>query len=408
MSGKFKLDEKLILTLLLIIFSLSLTIPAIHFLNDISVKILIFLAVLIVNFSISGIFNKKIIKPGLIDFLFIITSLIFFVSCFYVNLESNLDSYSLFTIFTYIMNFVLFFLILSRRFRLSDEKFDKFTNIILFIAFVLSIVSMIFFYLGLHFIPLYNHTSAGLFGHPNTTSMFYTICIPVLFYKFFTDKIELPVFISLLILFLIVLLFTFSRAGYIGVGVGILIYTFYKSRWLFVIVSLLVAVIAYTIVIDFATSKVDSSASRLLLMLAAFSIITNSETSLLWGYGPVNAVNVFIQEKIFFGNEPVPNPHNLILQLTMQFGILFTLFMTLTVVTLLIKGMILKFTDIRFRNDQRLNLSMTIIISLLVQNFFEDVVVNPLYYVMPLFFLFSGYIYYSISLKNQIEAETVK
>ncbi len=200
-------------------------------------------------------------------------------------------------------------------------------------------------------------------------------------------------------------MFTFSRAGYIGVGVGILIYTFYKSRALFILVGLIVLLVATTIVLDFATSKVDSSASRFLLMLSAISVITASDSSFYWGNGPVNGVHIFIQEKIFFGNEPVPNPHNLLLMLSIQFGVIFTVLTSISVLVLLIKGMLLKFKNVNFKNDQRLSMCMTIIISLIIQNFFEDVVVNVLYYVMPMFFFFSGYVYYSLKFKDQLKAE---
>lgn len=407
MSSRFQLDEKLILTFLLIVFSYSITIPVVHFMNDISVKIILFTFVLLLNFSISKIFYRKIVLPDFLELMFILTTVAFCISCFYINLENNLNFESVVSILTYLINFVLFFMILAHNFRLDNLKFEKMTNLILYFAVFLSIVSLIFVSFGIHYLSLYGHTTAGLFGHPNTTSMFYTICIPVLLYKYFSGKIKFPVFVCLLVLFLIVLLFTFSRAGYIGVGIGILIYTFYKSRVLFVLVSIVVLLVAITIVLDFATAKVDSSASRMLLIVSAISLITRTDSSLYWGYGPVHGVHEFISEKFFFGNEPVPNPHNLLLQLSIQFGIIFTILTSLTVLVLLIKGMILKFKNENFKNDQRLNLSMTIIVSLIIHNFFEDVVVNHLYYVMPVFFFFSGYIYYSIKFKKTLNKESV-
>lgn len=407
MSKRFNLDEKLILIFLLIVFSYSITVPAIHFFNNISVKLFIFVLVFILNFSLSGILSRSLRLPDFLEFAFTVTISSFLISCFYINLEnnSNIDSYI--SIITYFINFLLFFIILGKNLRLNNEKFDKFTNIILYSAIGLSIISVLFMILGIHYIPLYSQTTTGLFGHPNTTSMFYTICVPVLFYKYFSKKITLPVFLSILFLFLFVLLFTFSRAGYIGVGVGILIYTFYKSRALFILVSFIVLIVTATIVLDFATSKVDSSASRFLLIVSAISVITKSDTSLYWGYGPINGVQVFIQEKVFFGDEPVPNPHNLLLMLSIQFGILFTILSSISVIILLFKGMILKFKNVNFKNDQRLSLCMTIIVSLIVHNFFEDVLVNVRYYVMPLFFFFSGYVYYSLKYNDKIIAETI-
>jgi len=402
MSSKFQLNEKLILIYLIIVFSLSITVPQLHFLNDISVKVFIFLTVIIMGFSFSNITEKKFKQPDLLEFLFLLVTASFLISSFYVNFDDNFNLFSLMTLLTYVINFVMFFLILGKNFRLSTYKFDKFINLILIFAIFLSFASLIFYSLGIHYLTQYSHTSAGLFGHPNTTSMFYTICVPVLFYKYFSKKISFPVFISLLVLFLIVLLLTLSRAGYIGVGIGILFYTFYKSRAMFVVVSIIVAIVALTVVADFASAKVDSSASRFLLLLAAYSIITRTDTTMLWGYGPVNGEQVFINEKFFFGNEPVPNPHNLLMQLSIQFGVLFTLLMSLTIVTLLLKGIFLKFKNEKFKNDHRLSLCLTVIISLIVQNFFEDVLVNPLYFVMPVFTVFCGFVYYSLKYKDEI------
>lgn len=364
-----------------------------------------FLVIVLLNFSISRIVFMEFKIFDLLNFLILSLISVFIISNFIVNFEGNFNEFALLNIFSYIINVVLFFVIFPRSLRLQKAKFEFFTNAILVIAVIMSFISLIYYSLGIHYISLYSFTSAGLFGHPNTTSMFYTICIPVLMYKYFSKKISFVVFVSLLIFFLIVVLFTFSRAGYIGVGIGILIYTFYKSRILFVLVSILVLFIAYTIVLDFATAKVDSSLTRMLLIMAAISIITQSRTTLLWGYGPVNALNTFMNEKVFYGDEPVPNPHNLFLLLTMQFGLIFTIIATLIVVTLIVKGIILKFRNSNFANDQGLNLSMTILISLTIQNLFEDVVVNPKYFFMPVFLIFAGYIFYSLKYKDVLSPD---
>jgi len=400
MAKKFQFDEKIILFFLLNVFFLSLSIPFLQILNIFSVKITLFVVVIVSAFSFTKINNYKIYKPGILESLLLLILINFLISNFYFNFTENLNYDSVISIATYIISVVLFFFMMAKRLRTGNEKFDLFTDYILFFAIVLSFVSLIFYASGIHAIPQYSHSSAGLFGHPNTTSMFYTICIPVLIYKYFTKRISFAVFSVLMFLFVTVLLFTYSRAGYIGVGVGILIYTYYRSKTLFFFVLLFVVLIAATIVMEFATSKVDSSLSRILLISAAISIITFSEKSFLWGYGPVNAIQKFQQEKLFYGDEPVKNPHNVFLMLSMQFGVLFTAIVTISVLVLLIKGMRLKSRNKNFDDDQRLGLSLTIVAGLSIQNFLEDVLVDPNIFFMSVYFIFAGYIFYSIRLKD--------
>ncbi len=404
MSDKIQLHEKLILFFLLCVFILSITIPPIHFLSTVYVRLFLFVTTITVYFSFKQIASISVKGSILLSTLLVAVIFVFLWSAFYVNFDANMNLDSILSILSFIMNFGLFFFILSKSLRLSERKFEFFTSLILYFAIALSVIGVLFHILGVHYLPQFANTTAGLFGHPNTASMFYTICIPVLMYKYFSKNISTLKFSLLMFLFLYVLLFTFSRAGYIGVGVGILIYTFYKSKTLFVFVTLFVLVVVFTVVLDFAGSKSDSSASRFLLWLAAVNIITQSTTSLLWGYGPDNAMSLFMNEKFFFGNEPVPNPHNLILLLTMQFGLVFTITMAVFIIAVLTKAVIVKIRNKKFANDQKLNLCITIIISLILQNMLEDFVASPRYFAMPVFLICLGYAYYTVQLQNIISS----
>ncbi|MBK8382694.1 MAG: hypothetical protein IPL16_12555 [Ignavibacteria bacterium] len=84
----------------------------------------------------------------------------------------------------------------------------------------------------------------------------------------------------------------------------------------------------------------------------------------------------------------------------MQFGVLFTAIVTISVLVLLIKGMRLKSRNKNFDDDQRLGLSLTIVAGLSIQNFLEDVLVDPNIFFMSVYFIFAGYIFYSIRLKD--------
>lgn len=400
MLRKFQFDEKLILFFLFSVLTLSFTIPYISYLSIFYVKIFLFIIIVLSGFSFEDAFSRNMKTPSVLQFFFLLTMLVFLISNFYFNIEENFNFDSLLRIASYFCLLIMFFFIFGERLRNSPEKFDLLTDFILYAGIILSAISFVFFILGIHAISQFSRTSAGLFGHPNTTSMFLTICIPVLFYKYFSKKVSFPIFAGIFFLFIVILLFTFSRAGYIGVGVGILVYTFYRSRLLFLFVLIFMLFITITVVLDFATSKVDSSLSRMLLISAAISLITSSQHSLLWGHGPLAAIQKFQAEKLFYGDEPVNNPHNLFLMLSMQFGVVFTLLLTITVFTLVLQGALLKLRTKEFHDDQRLTLSLTIVTGIIVQNFFEDVLVNPMYFFMPTFLVFAGYIYYSLKLKS--------
>ncbi|HQY21549.1 MAG TPA: hypothetical protein PLX80_11955, partial [Ignavibacteria bacterium] len=79
---------------MIIVFSLSITVPQLHFLNDISVKVFIFLTVIIMGFSFSKITEKKFNQPDLLELLFLLVTASFLISSFYVNFDDNFNLFS--------------------------------------------------------------------------------------------------------------------------------------------------------------------------------------------------------------------------------------------------------------------------------------------------------------------------
>ncbi|MBK8553747.1 MAG: O-antigen ligase family protein [Ignavibacteria bacterium] len=238
----------------------------------------------------------------------------------------------------------------------------------------------------------------GYFMHPNTASHFYTIMIPIIFYKYFTKKFGFTEFIIILFLFILALLFTFSRAGYIGASVSLLIVAYSRSKKYFFITIILFAASVYFFLIDFISAKGDSSIARLLLWVAAVNMIVADLNHSLWGYGVTNALTVFQNEKIYFGSiEEVPDPHNIILLLSIQFGLLFVISLLIFLITLFIKIFSARNTNYFSENKFKIYLCISILLGLISQNMLENVLAYPEHFVLNVFFIFSGMLYYFVN-----------
>lgn len=313
----------------------------------------------------------------------------FLVSNFYFNSGTNTIT-SYFKILSYFILFYVFLKCFAEYLFLNENSFEIFLNIILVFTIVNSILSIFFNIIGLNQNPIYPNHTLGLFTHPNTISNVFTLSIPVLFYKYFSGKINAVIFYILLLLFSYCLLFTFSRAGYLGTLIAILLITFFKSKKAFIFTLVIIAAISFYFVFDVASSKTNSSFARILLIATAIDMITTNLTTFLGGYGVYNAIEVFKNEKVFFGNyESVVDPHNTILLLGIQFGMIVSLISILIVLAISVKVSIkAKYLDLK--DKLKANLLVTVIISILFHNMLEDILVYPEYFVMPVFLTFFG------------------
>jgi len=282
--------------------------------------------------------------------------------------------------------------------------FENFLNIILIFVTMNSFAAIIFNFIQVNTNPLYPGHLLGFFNHPNTLSIIYTISIPIVFYKYFAAKIKPVLFIILLALFSYCLLFTFSRAGYLGALLGILLITFFKSKKTFVITIIITSLIMTYFVFGLASSKINSSVARILLMTTAISMISQNTGSFLWGTGVYNSIEVFKDEKIFFGNyENVVDPHNIILLLGIQFGMIVSILSIFYVLLISFKTTLK--SKLLIQSDKlKVNLLVTIIIATLFHNMLEDILVYPEFFVMPLFLTFFGVL---LMYNNYLKKRTV-
>lgn len=362
----------------------------------------IFLIFLFINLDFQTLLNYKLpIKQFRYKALTILL-LVFLYSTFVMNFSNNGDIKSISKLLTYIVSFFLFFLYLPKIFINDTDKFELFINFFVIFAVITSLAGLLLLYSGITPDQLYAGYLTGIFGHPNTAGIVYSIAIPILIHKLIAKKINVWSFSALMMLFAFCLLFTFSRSSYVAVALSTLILVIHKSKKALIITVIILAVSVMTIFGDFfATKGGVSSISRLLLYFTAYDMITTNLNTFLWGYGVFHSLELFVVEKLFFGSlEMVVDPHNFILLLGIQFGMMVTiLFITFSIWVMISSFVKRKSLSEPVRNY--LTLSLTICISFLVQNLFEDIMVYPEYFVFLIYLIFLGFMFSSIGIKNQ-------
>lgn len=368
------------------------------------IQVSVFILFVAVTFKFNSALKLRLNFPNIVVFLWTIFFVSLFFSSFVVNFQANSDIRSIFKVLSYFVIVYLFFFAFPKRMYEDKELFEKFVNALLIIGVFVGVSSLMIFFTVNPFNEKYATTSVGFFAHPNGISHVYTIVIPLLVYKFYSKKINLTFFVTALVLLLLALLFTLSRAGFMGVFVGLMVLTYYRSRFLFVVSTILVLVLSTTILLDFFTAKGEgSNLSRLLLILAAVQMMMVSAQSFLWGYGVYESLEIFQLEKLFVGSiEIVVDPHNLILLMGIQFGMIATLVYVGIIFFILFKTMIKlkRSEDIDF---YRTVTAFAIVAGLFVQSMLENVTIYPSYAIMALFLFFLGYLYNFCYRKNTIE-----
>ena len=357
-------------------------------------QISVFILFVAITLKFKSVLNLRLRFHNVVVFLWTLFFIFLFSSSFVFNFQVSSDVKSFFKIFSYFTVVYLFFFAFSKRLYVNKELFEKLINAILAIGIFIALSSLLLYFVGNPFNEKYDVTAVGFFAHPNGISHVYTIAIPLLVYKFYSKKINLLFFIVILFLMFIALLLTLSRAGFIGVFCALMILAYFRSRALFVATSVIVLILAGTILLEFFTAKGDgSNLSRLLLALTAFQMISASTQSLLWGYGVFESLKIFQLEKLFVGSvEVVVDPHNMILLMGIQFGLIVT-FLYVGIIVFILSKAVFKFkrgTNIEF---YRIITCFAIIVGLLIQSMLENVIVYPSYVFMALFLIFLGYLY---------------
>lgn len=400
--SKFSLSENIIISIILLnVYAIS----SFQLIDVSGVKVYL-IHIFIFCFLVSiNLHYKTLIKPIFINFNFFsflgfAITFFFIVSSFYINFEYTLQLKALMKLLTYPIAIFLFFYVFPKKIFKQDNLFEKFLNFYLFFSLISTLIAFIFMYLGFYPGLQFPGQTIAFFYHTNTFAFVFTFAIPMVMYKYFMKKISLIPFIILMMLMSSCLLFTLSRAGYIGVFTAILILMYKKSKKIFLIGIIIIAFLVSTIIFNFAQSKGGYSAfSRVQVIYIAYNMITgNGVSKFLWGYGVINNINVFQKEltsSFGFYREEM-GPHNFIMSLGIQFGMLVTFAVVLFVLLLLLKASLLKKKKIQFEFTQRMNLSISIVTGILAECLFEDLVIYPEFFAMPLFLIFLGYLYYSV------------
>lgn len=358
---------------------------------------------------LSLVFDKTLITVKLPSFTLLNISLsvvlFFFISSTLKNIENNNSPLSIFKSISYIVLFITLFFYFSKKLFLDNDFFEKFLNLLISVGIFTAAFSLLIYVAGinLHSNPNYHFMATGYFMHPNTASHFYTIVIPIIIYKYVVKEISFAKFLAVIILFTLALLFTFSRAGYIGTTVSILVIAYSKSKKYFFLTIILLVVSIYFFILDFAFTKGDSSISRVLLWAAAIEMIIRDIGHSLWGYGISDALIIFQSEKIYFGSiEEVPDPHNVVLLFAIQFGLIFVISLFVFLILLFSKIYFLRKTDYFKMNRPKIFLCLAIILGLTGQNMVENVLAYPEHFVLNVFFIFLGFLYHFINSQKKI------
>lgn len=350
---------------------------------------------LLIIWDFNSIISFKIKKVSIDKFILLIIFIVLVVGVFFVNKNSNSDLKSIVKTISYFPVFFMFGIYLPNIFFKDTSKFESFLNFLVIFGIINAILGWFLIFSGLQQGGTYSAYLMGIFNHPNATGFVFSLTIPIVVYKFFFKGLKKALFLPLIFLLSISLLFTLSRAAYIATGIAVLLLSFYKSKKIFLFMVAIIIILIFTIVIDFTAMKGGlNSFSRILLFATAYDMIMADAFHFLWGYGVVNFYDTFTSEKLFVGSvEIVADPHNFILLLGIQFGMILTTLIAVYIsITLIKAGRNIRKYPVGHHNRNLFVLCYSVIISLLIQNMFEDIIIYPEYYFMPLLFIYYGFL----------------
>jgi len=236
--------------------------------------------------------------------------------------------------------------------------------------------------------------SCGFFINPNTNAFYASFFIPITLYyilfkkdTFHSNSIRIKYIFGLIIM-LINLFLTFSRAGYVGIAISFAIIIYFYSKKKFV-AFIILGIILIQQSIPFLTMKGGSTIARLGLLYAAIELLKSSHSGFLWGFGTMSVFEKYADYKDFLGIsfDPVNYPHNFVIFYIMQFGIISIIPLIIFFINFFYKSF--KYILKKAKNDVTI-LFFTITISILIQSLFEDTILVPQFFVYPLFLIFFG------------------
>ncbi|MCI0448511.1 MAG: hypothetical protein L0Y79_01845 [Chlorobi bacterium] len=253
----------------------------------------------------------------------------------------------------------------------------------------------------------YSNFAISYIYHPNVTAFVYTTSIiATIFYLFWKIK-ELSVFFKLA-LFLGLLLqfsglfFTLCRAAVVGVLVGISVYlcVISKRKTLLILPVLLIS-------IPFLISKyiflkgIASFYSRARLLIPALDLITQSKARFLFGYGISDSIVVFQRNSLLLVKDDINNPHNAILSLLIMFGAIFTIFLIICILFIMIKVFIRGWKSNDYKEKHFFAFLLSSMVALIVHNMFDSQLVMVELFCLQFFLIYLGLSYYLIIFKSR-------
>lgn len=222
---------KLMLILLFTIFFISMF-------NDAVIKTDIFYNLKWLVLSIFVLFefiiiNKLNIKFGRLDYRFLIilyTIYAFFTSFFSINLKT-----SIFKSISFVL-LIFFAFIIFPELTSEDKKRHEVIKIIRNIMLAIILLNIVILVISPSWAyKTFIHRFQGVFSNPNSLGMFLMISLPIFTYFFLTSntKFEKGINFTFILLIIILAIFTFSRAAWLGMLVFIMCILYYIKKILF-------------------------------------------------------------------------------------------------------------------------------------------------------------------------------
>lgn len=357
------------------------------------------LFILLLGINFRSFLKANISIPDLSTFLIALLLLAFLISTFVYN-GSELTSFrSLSVMFSYSLIICVFYFLLPPFFFQNNRLWLFFMKSISIFGFMFAVLGAFILVFNLAPVGKWGFAMVSIIGHPNNTSIVFTISFMPTLYIIYWKWKEMTVFqrtfyIASLLVQLVSQLFTFTRAGMIATAAGLLIFLFliYRSK-IILILPVFLGVIPIFVLSFFQAKGFGSFISRLYLLVPAYEMITESREKMLWGYGITNAFKEY-GKRVSLIEEYIKDPHNTYVTLLLMFGLIFTAVLLVFVFNLLLKTLLKA-----IKKKQVLEIRLLYIflfssaVSILLQGIFDAELIKYDYFTIHYLLLLFGIMY---------------
>lgn len=322
-------------------------------------------------------------------------------STFFFNIQELTKTKGLLRFCSYFAIFSIYFIFFPKFLIVYPKYFKTYIKFICNFGFFSAILGIIMMFGGVYPIPQYQDQLVSIISHPNNTSMIFTISVITTLYYYFWKRDELSPFwkyfyIMSIILQIVSQLLTLTRAGIIGMFIGILIFLiiYYRKKAIYII-PIILGISPFMLLSFFTSKGFDSFLSRFLLLIPAYYMIIESPNTLLWGYGFTNSLNVYQVFRTAYNvmEENIEDPHNSFVLLILMVGLPIALLISLFILKYVYKG--LKTGIYSKLREQRLfgGFASCFILSIIIHCLFDSELVRIEYFTMTFFIPFIGLLY---------------